>query len=213
VVKEIHYTQVSLSRANGNGHYSNYLGYRAGGGHQAASPEVQGLVMMVLFAFLDPSPLGEISFLRSGPGLIKSVMKQGLKKDAKKGDLATAKKSTKVAKSSRVPAKYDAKFAATSLLRNGKVSVDNLKSMIPKGTPNTFRPSETIKEGYKYRFDINGQKIEIKWHSPDLNAKQLYPNSNSGNMWTAQIKIGRKLLGQDGGFYRRASDKTHIPLE
>ncbi|WP_249669914.1 RHS repeat-associated core domain-containing protein, partial [Polycladospora coralii] len=42
VVKEIHYTQVSLSRANGNGHYSNYLGYRAGGGHQAASPEVQG---------------------------------------------------------------------------------------------------------------------------------------------------------------------------
>ncbi|MBS7531046.1 Hint domain-containing protein, partial [Hazenella sp. IB182353] len=98
VVKEIHYTQVSLSRANGNGHYSNYLGYRAGGGHQAASPEVQGLVMMVLFAFLDPSPLGEISFLRSGPGLIKSVMKQGLKKDAKKGDLATTKKSSKVAK-------------------------------------------------------------------------------------------------------------------
>ncbi|NBI31141.1 hypothetical protein [Chengkuizengella marina] len=60
---------------------------------------------------------------------------------------------------------------------------------------------------------MNGQKVEIKWHSPDLDAKVKYPNSNSGNGWTAQIKIGKKLLGQDGKLYKKPNNLTHIPIE
>lgn len=55
--------------------------------------------------------------------------------------------------------------------------------------------------------------MEIKWHSPDLNALAKYGSgSNSGRDWTAQITVGNKLLGQDLQFYRRASnDKLVAP--
>lgn len=95
----------------------------------------------------------------------------------------------------------------------GETSDDVLRSIIPKDTPNTFVPTSTIKEGYKYGFDVNGKKMEIKWHSQDLNAMIKYPNSNSGAGWTAQIKVGRKLLGQDGIFYKKPSNLTHIPMK
>lgn len=85
--------------------------------------------------------------------------------------------------------------------------------MVPKDTPNTFVPSETILDGYKYRFTINGQNIEIKWHSPDLNALKKYPGSNSDSGWTAQIKVGKKLLGQDGILHKKPTNSTHIPLK
>ncbi len=40
--------------------------------------------------------------------------------------------------------------------------------------------------------------MEVKWHAPDINAAKMFPGSNSGNMWTAQIKADGKLLGLDG---------------
>ena len=95
----------------------------------------------------------------------------------------------------------------------GETSEELLRSIIPKGTPNTFVPTKTIRAGYKYKFNINGKTMEIKWHSEDLNAAIQYPGSNSGAGWTAQIKVGNKLLGQDGMFYRRARNSTHIPLK
>ena len=88
-----------------------------------------------------------------------------------------------------------------------------LRTIIPKDVPNTFVPSDTIKNGYKYNFSINGKKIEIKWHSADLNAAAKYPGSNSGSGWTAQIKVGKKLLGQDGIFYKKPRNTTHIPVK
>ncbi|PZW87498.1 ribonuclease YeeF family protein [Bacillus sp. AG442] len=106
---------------------------------------------------------------------------------------------------------FDLSFA-TSKLKNGKISANDLESMIPKGTPNNFKASETIKKGYKYNFEIDGKKVEVKWHSPDLNAKEKFPDSNSGNMWTAQIKIQKKLLGQDGKLHKKPSNITHIPV-
>lgn len=64
----------------------------------------------------------------------------------------------------------------------------------------------------KFQYSFGGQKIEIEWHSQDLNAAVKYPGSNSGAGWAAHIKIGNKLLGQDGNLYRRASNFTHIPV-
>lgn len=94
----------------------------------------------------------------------------------------------------------------------GTTSEELLRTTIPKDVPNTFVPSDTIEDGYKYSFSVNGKRIEIKWHSADLNAAERYPGSNSGSGWTAQIKVGRKLLGQDGNFYRRPKNAAHIPL-
>ena len=95
---------------------------------------------------------------------------------------------------------YDPEFAARQTLDSGKTSEDLLRSIVPNDTPNTFVPSDTIKEGYKYNFSVNGKKMEVKWHSQDLNAATKYPGSNSGSGWTAQIKVEKKLLGQDGTF-------------
>ena len=108
---------------------------------------------------------------------------------------------------------YNPEFAARQMLDGGKVSASVLKTQIPKGTPNTFKPSSTIAKGYKYNFKINGTNIEIKWHSPDMKAAAKYPGSNSGSVWTAQIKIGKKVLGANGKFYKTPSNLTHIPLK
>jgi len=110
--------------------------------------------------------------------------------------------------------KYDAQFAAKQLIDNGNITESSLRSMVRHGAENEFIPSRTISEGYKYNFEINGTKLEVKWHSPDLNAKKLYPDSNSGNQWTAQIKVDGKLLGQDAKFHTPPPDNsTHIPVE
>jgi len=115
--------------------------------------------------------------------------------------------------SSKAITKYDPKFAAQQLVREGKTTTDALKSMVPKGSINQFKPSPTISEGYKYVSKINGTRVEIKWHAPDLNAAAKFGNmSNSGNGWTAQIKVGNRLLGQDLNFYKNPSNITHIPL-
>ena len=107
---------------------------------------------------------------------------------------------------------YNPAYPARQLLDKGTVSESSLRSIIPQGTPNTFVPSDTIIEGYKYNFSINGTNIEIKWHSPDLNAATKYPGSNSGNGWTAQIRVGKKLMTQGGRFVKNPKNYTHIPL-
>jgi hypothetical protein len=101
----------------------------------------------------------------------------------------------------------------TELLSGGKLKVSDLMDLVPAGTPNTFGPSGTIPHGFKFRFRVDGKNIEIKVHSPDANANQLYPGSNSGTTWTAQVKVGNKLLGQDGRYYNNPSNITHIPVE
>lgn len=55
--------------------------------------------------------------------------------------------------------------------------------------------------------------MEIKWHSQDMNAAIKYPGSNSGSGWTAQIKVGNKLLTQSGRFVKKPRNYTHIPLK
>jgi filamentous hemagglutinin len=85
--------------------------------------------------------------------------------------------------------------------------------MVPGGIPDTFKPSTTIPGGSKFKYEVNGTKVEIKWHAPDGVAAQKFPGSRSGAMWTAQIKIGKKLLGSDGRLYSKPSDLTHIPID
>lgn len=102
---------------------------------------------------------------------------------------------------------------ASIFVRAGRTSQATLRRFIPKGVKNTFIPSNNISAGYKYQWRIGGVRIEVKWHSPDLNALARFPDSNSGTMWTAQIKIKNKLIGTDGKLYRRPNNKTHIPID
>ena len=108
---------------------------------------------------------------------------------------------------------YDSEFAARQMLVGGETSEDLLVSIVTKGIPNTFVPTSTIKDGYKYNFSINGKKVEIKWHSQDLNAAIKYPGSNFGAGWTAQIKVENKLLTLSGRFMKRPENYTHISLK
>jgi hypothetical protein len=109
--------------------------------------------------------------------------------------------------------RYNPKFAVKQLLNDGTVIAEDLIKMIPKDAPNEFVPSNAIPAGYKYTHLVNGSRITIKWHGPDANAAAKFPDSNSGNGWTAQIKVGNKLLGQDGNFYSKPSNLTHIPVK
>ncbi|WP_242217405.1 hypothetical protein [Bacillus cereus group sp. BfR-BA-01380] len=80
----------------------------------------------------------------------------------------------------------DARQAAQNLLQNGEISLSNLESMIPSGVPNTFVKTSSITDGAKYEFLlVDGQKVIIRWHSPDPVAASKYPGSVSGNRWTA----------------------------
>lgn len=109
----------------------------------------------------------------------------------------------------------EARAEVQQLLINGEVRLEDLRSIIPEGIENTFLPSDRIKEGEKYEFSlVDGQKVIIRWHSPDTKAKELYPESSSGTRWTAQIKIGNKSLGSDGKWYKNQSiNAVHIPIK
>lgn len=83
--------------------------------------------------------------------------------------------------------------------------------MIPKGTPNNFKASETIKKDTNTTLKLT-EKSRGKVAFTGFKRKEKFPDSNSGNMWTAQIKIQKKLLGQDGKLHKKPSNITHIPV-
>ena len=114
---------------------------------------------------------------------------------------------------SKPAAFFDAHASAKSFINNGRINAADLQKLVPPGTPDLFKPSATITDGSKFQYTLNGQRVEIKWHAPDANAAINHVGSNSGAGWTAQIKIGNKLLGQDGVLYRKASNTTHIPVD
>lgn len=106
---------------------------------------------------------------------------------------------------------------ASKLLSNGKISEFVLKRIVPAGAKNTFVSSANIADGYKYNLQMNrifgkSSVLEIKWHSPDIRwiGDAL---SNSGQGWTAQIKIGSKYLTTLGNLVRNNRQNiTHIPI-
>jgi toxin YxiD len=101
-------------------------------------------------------------------------------------------------------------FASEQVLKNGRINESKLKQLISKDAQNTFIPSDRIAQGYKYTDKINGNFFEVKWHSPDSG---LNSGINSSNDWTAQIKVKKKFLGQDGKWYRKPNNLTHIPVD
>lgn len=101
-------------------------------------------------------------------------------------------------------------YYAKHLLKDGKIFAKDFKSLIPKNVKNTWKPSERTTLGAKYKFKVNEINVEFKIHSPDKGARIKHPSSNSGSQWTAQIKIGKKLLGTDGKLYNKPSNLTHI---
>lgn len=108
---------------------------------------------------------------------------------------------------------YNPQYATKQVLNGGRINESDLRKLVPQGATDIFVSSESIRQGYKYEFYANGTKVQIKWHSPDQQAALKYPNSNSGRMWTAQIKVGNKYLGSDGNFYRNPQQNiTHIPV-
>jgi hypothetical protein len=108
---------------------------------------------------------------------------------------------------------------ASGVLNGGRINESQLKAWVPPLSTNRFKPDPgIIDNGFKHNFIYNGTKVEIKWHSPQLDLDStLTPAelamSNSYNGWTAQIKIGRKYLGSDGNLYRNNRQNiTHIPV-
>ncbi|MCI8410447.1 MAG: hypothetical protein HFJ09_14450 [Lachnospiraceae bacterium] len=95
------------------------------------------------------------------------------------------------------------------------MNLEKLKEIIPKNTPNTFIPTNTIKDGAKYEFVLSdGQKAIIRWHEPDPIAASKYPGCASGSRYTAQIKIGNKQLKTTGEWTKNQSlNEVHIPIE
>lgn len=116
-------------------------------------------------------------------------------------------------KTGQTPAFFNPQRSASEALNNARIHIDDLRKLVPPGTPDGFKPSVTITDGSKFNYVIGGQKVEVKWHAPDSNAAAKFPGSNSGAGWTAQIRIGGKLLGQDGKLYRKAGNQTHIPVD
>ncbi|MCK9697466.1 hypothetical protein [Pseudomonas syringae] len=114
---------------------------------------------------------------------------------------------------SKPAAFFDTQASAKAFIDNGRINISDLERLVPPGTPNSFQSSATIAAGSKFQYKVNGQNIEVKWHAPDANAAERFPGSNSGSGWTAQLKIGGKLLGQDGLLYRKPSNSTHIPVD
>ena len=106
---------------------------------------------------------------------------------------------------------YDAQFAVSQGLEGGQFNFNNIRTMIPEGTPNTFNPAYG---GEKYVFNINGKRIQLKWHTPEFAGQNAPFGSNSTLFNTAQIRVGNKYLMQFGGFTpNNTLNETHIPIK
>ncbi|MBC2117359.1 T7SS effector LXG polymorphic toxin [Listeria booriae] len=107
------------------------------------------------------------------------------------------------------------RIVVENLLDNGEISLKDLQNMIPEGTPNTFKPTDTMKIGGKFEFQLSdGQKATVRWHEPDPVAAAKFPNSTSGSRWTAQIKIGNKQVTVDGLWTKKQNlNEVHIPIQ
>ncbi|EAE0853046.1 hypothetical protein Q891_01460 [Listeria monocytogenes] len=108
-----------------------------------------------------------------------------------------------------------ARLVVEHLLERGEISLKDLGDIIPKGTPNTFKTTDTLKNGAKYEFQLaDGQKAIIRWHEPDPIAAAKFPGSASGSRWTAQIKIGSKQVTINKGWTKKQnSNEVHIPIK
>lgn len=100
---------------------------------------------------------------------------------------------------------------------NGEINVEDLMSLIPTDSDNLFVPSRTIGEGSKYQFiaqDYRGfeRSVEIKFHSPDDGAYARFGHCNSGDYWTAQIRVDGRLLNTSGNLQYGSTNSTHIPV-
>ena len=102
-----------------------------------------------------------------------------------------------------------------NLLDGGEISISDLESIIPPGTKSTFQPTETLKNGAKYEFQLSdNQKVIIRWHEADPIAASKYPDAVSGQRWTAQLKVGNKQLKTDGTWTKNQSlNEVHIPIK
>lgn len=110
------------------------------------------------------------------------------------------------------------KAAAEQLLIDGNntLSVIKLYTLIPVSTKNSWKSDwSNISWGFKYHFYLaDGKSVTVKWHSEDPDAACEFSGCNSGKMWTAQIRVGNRLLeyGDNPKWVRCASNETHIPL-
>lgn len=174
---------------------------------------VQATIGIATLAF-DICTLGTSSILVGGVkagafawGVL--LLKEGAEKVSKEAVEQVAVQATKTSTSTAL-VKYDAKFAVSQGLEGGKFNFNKIRSMIPEGTPNTFNPAYG---GEKYIFNINGTKIQLKWHTPEFSGNAPF-GSNSSLFNTAQIKVGNKYLMQFGGFTRNGYlNSVHTPLK
>ena len=98
----------------------------------------------------------------------------------------------------------------TSLLsRSGRISQEDLLSMVPRDVENTFVPSSRISQGSKFSWTDGTNDYEVKFHSSDRGAPR---GSNSARGWTAQITVNGMLMTQRGEFRSSPRNFTHIPL-
>ncbi|OJG75016.1 hypothetical protein RV12_GL002061 [Enterococcus quebecensis] len=150
--------------------------------------------------------------------MVKGVINVGKTQNAKRRN--TNKKAsgagTEIGKHSVETLNRDqTRTVVENLLDNGEISLKDLQNMVPEGTPNTFKPTDTMKNGAKYEFQLSdGQKAIIRWHEPDLVAAAKFPNSSSGSRWTAQIKIGNKQVTVDGLWTKKQNlNEVHVPIQ
>ena len=148
--------------------------------------------------------------IKTGGKGIKKVWNKMTGKD-KKGN---KKSNSSIGKNILNMTVDEARKAVESKLKNGKITIKELKEMIPSNVKNTFVPNIRIKEGKKYIFKLwDGKNAIIRWHEPDSEVATKFPNSPSGKGWTAQIRIGNKSLGSDGKWYKNQNkDVVHIPI-
>lgn len=102
-----------------------------------------------------------------------------------------------------------------NLIKNGKITSNDISSIIPKGTKNTWDPENgsVFKDGFKYEWTHNGTKYHVHGHTKDMGAPI---DSNAFKGPTVRVKIGNRWLKNDGTTTRNTgkyANDTHIPLD
>ena len=102
-----------------------------------------------------------------------------------------------------------------NMIVNGKIPEESLRILVTD-VKDVWYSGKYIEKGHKYVFYIEGTRIVVKWHSPDLLAKLRHPGARSGKGWTVQIQVGYMWLYHYGTQLKwvinNHCDGCHIPL-
>ena len=96
-----------------------------------------------------------------------------------------------------------------NFLNNGQVSSSNFPNIVSPGTPNSWRPTQALPNGFNYQWTNNGVRFRLWGHGANPNAPSgSFSQSNA----TATLQVNGRTVTSTGTTVRNTRSPQNAPL-